>query len=86
MKTVVLYRSRSEHARAVEAFVSDFERETRLTVQRQELDSKEGAETARLYDVIEYPAVLVTREDGSLVRVWAGANLPPVPEVAHEAR
>lgn len=82
----MLYRSRSEHARACESFIGDFERSTTEKVEKKELDSKDGARFAELYDIVEYPAIVVTRDDGEFVRQWAGTNLPPVSEVAGAAR
>lgn len=37
---------------------------------------------ASLYDVTRYPAVLATREDGELLYLWQGEQLPLMNEVA----
>ncbi len=86
MKTVVLYREKSEQARPVEAFIRDFERNTGMKVKKLELDSLEGSKTAELYGIEVYPAILVTREDKELQNMWQGMQLPPVSEVEHAAR
>jgi hypothetical protein len=85
MKTVVLYREKSEQARAVEAFLRDYESLTRLRVEKVEIDSRAGSEMAKLYGVTDYPAVLVTRVDGQLIQMWQGMQLPPIEEVQHAA-
>lgn len=86
MKTVVLYRENSEQRTPVEAFIRDYEKATGLGIERVELDSIRGAELAQLYGVDAYPAILVTRTDGSLYQMWQGMQLPPVEEVEHAAR
>lgn len=82
MKAVVLYRSNSEHARAVEEFAHEFERRTSKKLELQELDTREGADMAKLYDVTSYPAVLAMSEDGQLLKLWMGERMPLVDEVA----
>lgn len=37
---------------------------------------------AGLYDIVDYPAFLVTADDGVLVRLWQGQQLPLIDEVA----
>lgn len=86
MKTVVLFRENSEQRLPVEAFVRDYEKLVGLSVEKVELDSLQGSELAKLYGVDAYPAVLVTRADGSIQDMWQGMNLPPVEVVEHAAR
>jgi hypothetical protein len=47
-----------------------------------DVDSIQGVEKANLYDIVEYPAVLVSREDdSSLSNVWTGEPLPLMNEL-----
>ena len=82
MKAVVLYRSKSEHGRAVEQYAREFERRTAKQLELQELDTREGASLAELYDVTEYPAIIATSDDGQLQKLWMGQPLPLIDEVA----
>lgn len=83
MKISVLYRPKSEHATVVESFVRDFERvNTGQKVHLVSLDTKAGDDTARLYDIVEYPAILVTSDDGQMLKIWQGTQLPLMNEVA----
>ena len=82
MKVVVLYHPKSEHSGKVEDYAKEFEKlheGSKLTL--VSLETKEGAEMARLYDVVQYPAVLATAKDGSLLRLWQGENLPLLGEL-----
>lgn len=37
---------------------------------------------ARLYDIVRYPAVLATRDNGEMLALWQGEQLPLMNEVA----
>lgn len=83
MKVVILYRPSSEHERAVEEFVHEFKRrEPSRHIELLNLDSKDGAATASLYDIVQYPAILAITDDGRLLQWWQGEQLPLMNEVA----
>lgn len=90
MKVLVLYRPNSEHGRVVEEFVHDLEPRLRNDARLEVLniDSRDGSATASLYDVMQYPAVLVLQNDGYLHKFWQGTDeVPPMlEEVAGYAR
>ncbi len=82
MKTVILSRPVSEHARTVDEFVHEFSR--RYPDRRLELvniDSREGSAMAKSYDITRYPAILVLQDNGSSMMVWQDENLPLLDEV-----
>jgi len=84
MKVLVLYRPNSEFARQVEEFIHDLQ--TRHNVDERHLqvldyDSREGAATASLYDVMTQPSVVVVGDDGGYVKSWDGGTLPLLDEV-----
>lgn len=86
MKLYVLYRPNSEYARQVEEFIHDF---TSVHPDRQletiDLNTREGAGMATLYDVVSYPAILATANDGQLLKSWEGPELPLMDELAYYA-
>lgn len=87
MKVLILYRPYSEHGRRVEEFVHEFK--SRNNAERVELvniDSRDGSATASLYDIVEYPAVMVLQFDGAAQKIWTGDSLPLIDEVASYAR
>ena len=82
MKVVVLYRPNSEHGRRVEEFIHDFQAQhhgERLEVLN--IDSRDGSAMASLYDVMQYPAILVLQGDGYVQKAWEGVQLPLMDEV-----
>jgi hypothetical protein len=82
MKVLVLYRPNSEHGRLVEEFIHNFQtrhRDERLEVLN--IDTRDGSATASLYDVMQYPAILVLQTDGYVQKIWEGDQLPLMDEV-----
>ena len=81
MKAIVLYKPESEFSRAVEEFVHDFKRRASYSCELVDVDTPQGTELAKLYDIVQYPSVLAVRDDGQLVRSWAGTPLPVINDV-----
>ena len=81
---MILYQPDSEHAREVETFIHDFQMQHHVDAKIEILDlnTRDGAATASLYDVMQYPALLATDNFGSVVNMWQGDNLPLMSEVA----
>ena len=85
---LILYRPNSEHDTEVQSFVRDFQRryEAGRKIELVSLDTRDGAATADLYGVTNYPAILVVGDDGVMVSLWQGRPLPLMDEVAGYAR
>ena len=79
MKVLVLYRPDSEHGRLVEDFIRDLQhRMNDAHLEVLNVDSRDGSATATLYDVVQYPAVLVLQNDGFVSKFWQGMEVPPL--------
>lgn len=79
----IVYRPQSEHERAV----LDFQRElvrAQVVTKLVNVDSREGSAMARLYDIVRYPGVLITEDDGRILKSWQG-ELPTVSDVSFQA-
>lgn len=84
MKIVILYRPSSDHGRAVETFIHEYrERHESERLEVLNIDTREGSATASLYDVVQYPAILALRNDGSVLKSWEGEMLPLMDEVTY---
>lgn len=81
MKALVLYFPNSEHARSVDEFSRNIQSKSGKTVELLSLETVEGANKAEVYGVIDYPAVMVLADDGSMHKFWEGKDLPLVDEV-----
>jgi hypothetical protein len=87
MKVLILYRPHSEHARIVEEFIREFQaRHESEHLEILSLDTREGSSAASLYDIVQYPAILVVQDFGRLQKSWEGPQLPLMQEVASYAR
>jgi hypothetical protein len=83
MKVVILYRPNSEHGREVETFIHDYQdRHGNNKLEILDVDSRDGGSTASLYDIMQYPAILIMRNDGSIIKSWQGEMLPLMDEIA----
>lgn len=83
MKVVILYHPRSDHARVVEDFARDFSRQVGKQLELVSLESRDGAATASLYDIMQYPAILALGNDGQILRTWQGRIMPLMNEVSY---
>ena len=69
----------------MESFVRDFQQRHGVDERKLEmlsLNTRDGAATASLYDVMQYPAILAIANDGSILNMWEGDRLPLMDEVA----
>jgi len=76
MKLVVLYHPKSDHGGIVEDYAQDYLRSRNKKLELVSLETRDGAATATLYDVTQYPAILAMAGDGSLQYMWQGMPLP----------
>jgi hypothetical protein len=81
MRAVVLYHPNSDHLGLVEGFVHDFKRFKDKELELVSLETREGADIATLYDVTQYPAILIIGPEGKLQKLWQGEILPLMDEV-----
>lgn len=85
MKLVVLYRPKSEHARRVEEFLRDLQMQHTIApgdLKVVDCDSREGISTSSIYDIMTWPAILVTDDVGGYIQSWVGSDLPMMRDVA----
>lgn len=66
----------------VAEYAREFERRTSRELQLLDIDTKDGWEMAKLYDVTQYPAIVAMADDGTLQNLWQGEPLPLIDEVS----
>lgn len=86
MRTVVIYKEYSDHAREINDYMRDFERQTNKKIEEINPDTREGADFCRAYDVVEYPTIMALDDSGSMLSMWRGKPLPRIDEVSYYAR
>ena len=83
MKTVLLYRPNSAQERQALDYMRDFTAQTGKKLDALDPDSPAGVDLCRIYDVMQFPAILVTDDDGALQNLWMGDTLPTFSEVSY---
>lgn len=83
MKVVILYRPNSEHDTMVQSYLREYRARTGKDIELVSLDTREGADMARVYDVVDYPGVLAIENDGHLQHMWQGKTLPLIDELSY---
>jgi hypothetical protein len=79
MRIVILYRPNSEFARRTEEYITDFQRfHPGANLEIQSTESVEGSETARLYGILDYPALIAIKDDGQMQQLWMGIDKLPL--------
>lgn len=85
MRTVCIWRDDEDYSRAMTEWIWGFEHRTGREIESISPDTREGESLCNAYDIVEYPTILVLRDDGSVVASWRGRNLPLFDEVAYWA-
>lgn len=81
MRALILYHPKSDHSGIVEDYIRDFKNFKNKQLEGVSLETVEGADLAKLYDVTRYPAVLVIGPDGQLQQLWQEDHMPLMNEV-----
>ncbi len=79
----MLYRANSEHERTALDYARDVKMQSGKDLQLLDVDSPEGAEMAELYDIVQYPALLVADDQGHMQNVWTADQLPTISEASY---
>lgn len=83
MKVIMLYRPNSDHETRVESYVRDYNRRTGKDIDLVNVNTREGDATAQLYDVMRYPALIATQDNGGFLKAWQDEMLPLIDEVSY---
>ena len=68
----------------METFIRDLQHQHDVgnKVEVLSVDTRDGASTAALYDIWQFPAILALAEDGRVLNTWQGEQMPLMDEVA----
>jgi len=83
MRVVCVFREGEDYTRTVEEWIREFERRTGDEIETMSPDGREGVEFCRVYDIVEYPTILALNDDGGVLSMWRGKQLPLFDEVAY---
>ena len=71
MKVIILRKLNAETDTQLQGYLRDFEQRTGKQIELMDADSKEGVELAQVYDILQFPAILVPEDTGELVQAWS---------------
>ena len=84
MKTYLVYRfANAEQRIKAENFLRDIGAVVRPQIIEVDTDTPEGSQRAQLYQIYDYPAILITRDDGQLVQLYQ-QKWPLLSEIRHQ--
>lgn len=83
MRTIIIYKDNTEHARPVIEYMREFESRTGKKLETLDPESREGAGFCRTYDIVEYPTMIALDDGGRLQQFWRGLPLPTISEVSY---
>lgn len=86
MRTFVVYKVESDHARAVMDYMGDFKRQTGRDIEVIDPETREGSALCTTYDIVEYPSIVSLDDNGVLQNIWRGLPLPTISEVSYYAK
>lgn len=83
MKTFMVYKDASDHARPCIDYLRDFERQTGKKLEVVDPTTREGAARCAAYDIVEYPSLVALDDNGVMQNLWRGLPLPTISEVSY---
>lgn len=76
-----MYRPKSEQEGKALDFARDYKQLKGKELNLLSLDTVEGDNLAKVYDITQYPAILAIKDDGQLEQMWQGDALPLMNEL-----
>lgn len=83
---LIFYRKDAETHRLVDEFIHEFSKQypdAELTL--LDVDTLEGSQQAEIYDIVQYPTVIATSNDGATLQRWDTGLMPLMNEVSYYA-
>lgn len=85
MRVMVFYKVESDHARSVIDFIRDVKRQSGYDIEEIDPETAEGSHLSQVYDIVEYPTIVATNDEGIMQKMWRGTMLPTISEVGYYA-
>ncbi len=70
MKVVILYEPDSETDTPVQQYVREFEMQTGKKLELLDSRKPEAVALAKVHDILQFPAILATENDGGYLQSW----------------
>ena len=79
MRVICVYRDNQDYTRSVTDWIENLRRQTGHEVESMNPD--ENVAFCETYDIVEYPTIIALDNQGSVLNLWRGRNLPRINDV-----
>jgi len=83
MRVVVIWRDESDYGRSVAEWLHDCERRVGAAPESLSPDEPAGESICKSYDIVEYPTMIALDDEGRVLQMWRGRELPRIDDVAY---
>lgn len=84
MKAIILYQPNTELETSIQEYVREFAQETARTIELIDSNTPSGVEIAKSYDILQFPALVAVKDDGSYIESWAERDKwPTISELSY---
>jgi hypothetical protein len=83
MRVVVIYKDQTDYARTVTDYLRDFEDQTGSQLETMDPDTPDGVQFCTTYDILEYPTIIASTDEGIMQKTWSGLPLPTIMELSY---
>ena len=83
MRVVIIWRDESDYGRAVTEWLHDCERRIGVAPESVSPDEPEGESLCKSYDIVEYPSMVALDNEGKMIQMWRGRDLPRIDDVSY---
>ena len=81
MRIICIFRDNQDYTRSVTDWLEDFRRQTGREIETMNPD--ENNSFYETYDIVEYPTIIALGDNGEVMSMWRGRNLPLINEVLY---
>ena len=81
MRVVCIFRDNEDYSRTVTEYLENFYRRTGRQIETMNPD--ENVKFCETYDIVEYPTILALDNQGSVLNMWRGQDLPLMDEIVY---
>lgn len=79
MRIICIYRDNQDYTRSVTDFIENVRRQSGYEIESMNPD--ENVNFCQTYDIVEYPTIIALDNQGSVLNIWRGRDLPLINDV-----
>jgi hypothetical protein len=82
MKVIFLYIPKSDHGTQTERYAEELKKfYPEIEISLIDAESRDGVSISGLYDILQFPALVVVDQDMKLQKAWLGTMFPAMDQV-----